>query len=468
MQQRKLVIDSAYYTVGEILPRVFGFLLLPLTTRFLTPAEYGISSYTNTVMLFSLAISTLSLHTFLLRNYYKEDGVENQRKIIGNIFLLTLMTNGLLSGLELLIFPRALERLKIGVPFHPFFLLAILINFLDSFSIVPLIIFRIQRKARTFVLVNGAKVAAQFAATYLLLVAHQGLTGVYLARLFVSLPFAVLFVIVVWRHAIFLPNRAQMRKALRFSLPLLPGVLSYLFISTFDRVVLEKNLGLTSLGLYSTAATLSLALNIIVQGLYRSFEQRIFEKHGTEGYLPMVDTLYRYYLTCLITGGFLLSLFSRELFVFFTSSRFVEAYTLVPLLVVPVLLSGFTTFFSTLLVADHRQIIITRSMVLSLVVTVPSTLLFVRWMGVYGVILASALAFATVIWYSLRHLRLTHTYVFPGSVLLGLLIGLSAGAQALALPMGYAIALKLVVAGLYVKLTIVLFRVKLTRIREMI
>ena len=149
MQKRKLVIDSVYYTIGEVLPRVFGFLLLPLTTRFLTPAEYGINSYTNTVMLFSLAISTLSLNTFLLRNYYKEDGAGNQRKIIGNIFLLTLMTNGLLSGLELLIFPWALERLKIGIPFHPFFLLAILINFLDSFSMVPLIIFRIQRKVGT-------------------------------------------------------------------------------------------------------------------------------------------------------------------------------------------------------------------------------------------------------------------------------------------------------------------------------
>jgi len=255
---------------------------------------------------------------------------------------------------------------------------------------------------------------------------------------------------------------------MQFSLPLLPGALSYLFISTFDRIVLEKNLGLTSLGLYSTAATLSLALNIIVQGLYRSFEQRIFEKHGTESYSGLVDTLYRYFLTCLITGGFLLSLFSREVFVFFTSSRFMEAYALVPLLVVPVLLSGFSTFFSTLLVADHRQIVITRAIVLAVVVTVPTTLLLVRWMGVYGVIVASALTFATVIGYYLPYLPLRHKYVLQASILLALLVGLSVGSQALALPMVYAIVLKLVVAGLYFKLTITLFKVKLTGIRKLI
>jgi hypothetical protein len=49
-----------------------------------------------------------------------------------------------------------------------------------------------------------------------------------------------------------------------------------------------------------------------------------------------------------------------------------------------------------------------------------------------------------------------------------LLIGLSAGVRALALPMAYAIALKLVVAALYLKLTIMLFRVKLTGIRKML
>jgi len=468
MHQRKLVIDSVYYTIGEVLPRVFGFLLLPLTTRFLTPAEYGINSYTNTVMLFSFAISKLSLDTFLLRNYYKEDGAVNQKKIIGNIFLLTLLTNGLLSGLELLIFPWALLQFKIGIPFQPFFFLAILINFLDSIAMVPLIVFRVRRKAGTFVLINAAKVIAQFGATYWLLMAHYGLTGVYLARLYVGIPFTILFVAIVYRHAIFLPSRAQMRKAMQFSLPLLPGALSYLFISTFDRIVLEKNLGLTSLGLYSTAATLSLALNIIVQGLYRSFEQRIFEKHGTESYSGLVDTLYRYFLTCLITGGFLLSLFSREVFVFFTSSRFMEAYALVPLLVVPVLLSGFSTFFSTLLVADHRQIVITRAIVLAVVVTVPTTLLLVRWMGVYGVIVASALTFATVIGYYLPYLPLRHKYVLQASILLALLVGLSVGSQALALPMVYAIVLKLVVAGLYFKLTITLFKVKLTGIRKLI
>jgi O-antigen/teichoic acid export membrane protein len=130
MSKRKLVINSIYYTIGEILPRVIGFFLLPVLTRYLTPAEYGINSYTTTVMLFMFAIGSLSLNTFLLRNYYKEAGEENRKKIIGNIFLLTQAANVILTVLQLLLFPWILAWFRIRIPFHPYFELAILNNFI--------------------------------------------------------------------------------------------------------------------------------------------------------------------------------------------------------------------------------------------------------------------------------------------------------------------------------------------------
>jgi O-antigen/teichoic acid export membrane protein len=466
MPRKKLVVDSIYYTIGEVLPRVVGFFLLPVLTRWLTPAEYGINSYTSTVMLFSFALSSLSLNTFLLRNYYKEDTETGRKRIIGNIFLLTVLTNGLLSGLELLIFPRALVWLKVGIPFHPFFLLAIVNNFLDGLSIVPMVIYRVRKHARTFVLVNSAKVILQFAATWLMLaLLHKGLTGVYLARLYVNIPFSILFILIVRSGGAFRPDGAQMRRALQFSLPLLPGVMSYLFLSTFDRIVLEKNLGLTSLGLYSTAATLSLALNVIVQGLYRPFEQRIFETHGAPDYGKVTDTLYRYFLACLLTGGFLLGLFSREIFLFFTSAKYLPAYPLVPLLVVPVVLSGINGFIALLAIADHRQLMITRATILSVCVSIPGTLILVRWLGVYGAILSSSISFGIVGWYYLWSMKLSRNYVWAWGGLLALLPLTSLAFQAAGLPVLYEILLKTGAAGLYGLLCISIFRIDLKSIR---
>jgi O-antigen/teichoic acid export membrane protein len=462
MRNRQLVINSIYYTIGEILPRIIGFFLLPLLTRYLTPAEYGINSYTNAVMIFSLVLSTLSLNTFLLRNYYKEGTEADKKRIIGNIFLLMLITNAVITALELLLFPGALVLLKIGIPFRPFFLLAILNNFMEGISVIPLIIYRIRQNARLFVLINAGRLLGQFVVTYFLLSRfHYGLTGVYLARLFVSIPFTLLFLGIVYRNALFRPDRNQMWKALRFSLPLMPGVLSYLFISTFDRIVLEKNVGLEILGLYSTAATLSLALNIIVQGLYRAFEQKIFEKHGGPEYQRVTDELYRYFLACLIGGGFMLSLFSREVFLFFTTSRYLPAYTLVPWLAVPVILSGITTFLATLGIADHRQTVITKGTILSVAVTIPGTLILIRVMGVRGAILSSVLSFAILVFYYLYHLRLKRSFALSWTLLLLLLLGACQAVQTLRLPLLSMILVKAGLSVAYLGLCAVCFKIKL-------
>src|SRR5260370_37101616 len=127
----------------------------------------------------------------------------------------------------------------------------------------------------------------------------------------------------------------------------------------------SKSVGLGLLGLYSTAATLALALNIIIQGLYRAFEQNIFEKHGQPGYHQVTDELYRYFLACLLGAGFLVSIFSRVIFLFFTSREFLPAHRFVPLLAVSAILRELLTFLRVMRVVNTRQAVIYRVQVMS-------------------------------------------------------------------------------------------------------
>src|SRR5205085_5105954 len=114
----------------------------------------------------------------------------------------------------------------------------------------------------------------------------------------------------------------QIKAALKFSLPLLPGALSYLVISMLDRIILERYVSLSELGIYSVASTLALTLNIVIQGLYRSFEQKIFKAHNNENYLTLVDILYKIYIASLFIHGFFMVLFARVVLIFFTSSQY--------------------------------------------------------------------------------------------------------------------------------------------------
>ena len=78
--------NSIYYAIGEALPKVFGILLLPVITNYLTPEDYGLWSYIISLITFIFAISTLNLNTFIFRYYFLEKDFASQKKLLGNIF----------------------------------------------------------------------------------------------------------------------------------------------------------------------------------------------------------------------------------------------------------------------------------------------------------------------------------------------------------------------------------------------
>ncbi|WP_370848124.1 oligosaccharide flippase family protein [Phocaeicola coprophilus] len=49
-----LVKNSTIYALGDILPKLFSFITFPILTSYLTPAEYGILNYVNTLNVFLL------------------------------------------------------------------------------------------------------------------------------------------------------------------------------------------------------------------------------------------------------------------------------------------------------------------------------------------------------------------------------------------------------------------------------
>ena len=47
---KKLFSNTILYTIGEVVPRIIAFLMMPIFTRYLAPSDYGILSYTNSVI----------------------------------------------------------------------------------------------------------------------------------------------------------------------------------------------------------------------------------------------------------------------------------------------------------------------------------------------------------------------------------------------------------------------------------
>ena len=61
-----LIKNTTIYAIGDIVPRLLGFISFPILTNYLSPAEYGIVNYINTLNLFLVVFSVLCLNTYYL------------------------------------------------------------------------------------------------------------------------------------------------------------------------------------------------------------------------------------------------------------------------------------------------------------------------------------------------------------------------------------------------------------------
>ena len=69
MSGSKLTKNTAIYALGDIIPRLIGFISLPILTSYLSPSDYGIVNYVNTLSTFLMALGFLSINTYFLVLY---------------------------------------------------------------------------------------------------------------------------------------------------------------------------------------------------------------------------------------------------------------------------------------------------------------------------------------------------------------------------------------------------------------
>lgn len=447
------------YTAGELIPRILSFLLLPVLTHYLTPNDYGISSYITTVLSFLLVLTSLSVNTYALRTYYKLNTVVEKKQLLGNLFIFLSGWAFLFLLIEMTVIPLLLRTFDIRIPFYPYFFIALIINFFDVIALIPLVSYRVHDDAKRFVLLSVGRTVIQY-ILILFFVAYlrQGLYGSFTGRLLGAIPFGIIYFLIIKKKGTFNFKIKQVKDALIFSLPLLPGALSYLIISMLDRIILERYVSLTELGLYSVASTLSLTLNVVIQGIYRSFEQKVFREHNTDGYQLLTDKLFRTYLAALCIPGFAMILFSKQILLFFTSSQFYPAQQYVVYLVTAVIISGLNTFFTTLLIADNRRKVVTYSSLVAAAVSLVGNILLIKYFGVWGACIASILSFFVVYLFYINKVDLMHKYIF-NQLSFVLIFFAAAYFIPASIPATLAIAINFVLLGLFTGYILKAFKV---------
>ena len=233
---RNLVI----YGLGDVATSLVSFLLLPLYTRYLAPADYGVIAMLLTIEAVAKIVFRWGVDTAFMRLYFDCRDTASRQRLASTIFFFLLAINGSLV-LASVAASGWLSRTLLGTPNQGLLVALVIANtFVTSFYFIPLQVLRIGERSGQFIALVFARSAATLVARLVLVIAlHKGVLGIVLADVVVTTIYSV--VLSRWFLPLVRPvfSRPILREALAFGLPRIPHSIASQVIGLADRYFLR-------------------------------------------------------------------------------------------------------------------------------------------------------------------------------------------------------------------------------------
>lgn len=392
----RVLKNTVFYTLGNLVPQILGFILLPVFTSYLSREDYGILNYTATVGLYLSQVCIFGFNTYLLRHYFLCESEAEKRRMFGSIISLVFSYNLVLMLLLHFISPFLIDRFDISVAYYPYFFISFLGLFFENFTVFPLILYRVKENALMYFMVSVTKVLFKYLLSIILIVQFdQGVMGRFYSELYVNIAFFVLYFFLIRREVDFVMDGSTIKKAIRFSAPFLVSAIMFLITDNSDRFFLERHVGLAELGVFSISVTIYNVYFGFTQSMYRSLEPTLYRKYNEPGFSVEFLRIKEVYFFAAIGVATFAGLFSKEILGIMANPKFAAAAEIVPLLLLVGVIFGFQTLHNVILTAARPKHVLLVTATGSICILVGNAFLIQRY-GVWGAGLSKLFAFGAM------------------------------------------------------------------------
>ncbi len=404
---RRLFLNTVIYGAGMVLSRAASFIMLPIYTRLLTPADYGLLQMLD-VTLEVLGLLVSAGWTYgIVRFYFKAETTEERRSVISSGFLLNVGLN-LIGSIVLAAACVPIWRFALGGAGSPTLVLIAAANFtVGALTVVPLILMQMQQRALAHSLTGIAKLVCQLSLNILFLVGmRMGPKGILLSTLITNSLIGGALAVWVIKNNGFRIRRRIVRDLRRFGLPYQVAMAGTFILTFGDRVFLEPMKGLAVVGLYSFAYQFGFLLDQIGRAPYARawYPMRYAIVNEPK---EVRDAAYNrgvlHYSLILLTTAVGIALYVRPVLRLFAGPDFQSAADLVPLILAAYVMQAYGEVFQFGIDVSEQTKYSTYAVWASVAVIIPLYWKLIPPFGAYGAALATMLSFIV---------RLVFQYVF--------------------------------------------------------
>jgi O-antigen/teichoic acid export membrane protein len=305
-QIKRLTKHSAVYGVGHIVSRSVGFLLLPIHTNCIGPAQYGVANLLFATLAILNVVFSYGMDVAFLR-FFILGGTESEKRRVFSTAHWTIFTTGVVFSAVMLAFPGFFSMLVFQSANHGRLIrLAAGICLADALRLLPFLALRGEEKSVQFVILNSLSIIATVALNILFVVKlGRGVEGIFVANLLASVITLVLVLPIFRQWLRFSFSTADLRELLKFGIPYVPSGMAVAVMEQVSRFFIARKLSVAATGIFSASYKLGIFMSLIVAA-FRFAWHPFFLSSSKEPGAPRVFARVLTYFT-VVTAFFLLA-----------------------------------------------------------------------------------------------------------------------------------------------------------------
>ncbi len=420
---KKLASDSVVMLIGTFSSKLLVFLLMPLYTAILSPAEYGtaelITGTANLIMPFACIGITSGIFRFAM------DRDANKAEVFStSVTVLLLGMVGLLAiSIPIALFGEQREAVVLIVLYVLLAdLQAVCAQYVRAIDLPKL--FAGQGVFNTLFTI--------LANILFLVVFDMGMTGYVLA---VIVGNAATILLLVWRAKLWRVfsfsqvKRETAKDLLRFSIPMIPTTVCWLITDLSDRYFVMALCGEAATGIYSAAYKIPTIVTLLSSIFMQAWQfSAVAESEDEEGCKCFYSEVFRGFLSLILIGSAVLILATPILCELLLSDAYQEARRYMPTLLVSAALGAIVSFLATVYLVRKKSLNSFYTSVVGMLLNLLGNAILIPRIGVIGAAVATAMSYGAVylirLWDTQRLIRFR--LYLPRQIIGILLLGASA------------------------------------------
>lgn len=346
---KKLLKHGSVYSLGNILNKAVGFLLIPFYTHYLTTADYG------TLELLDLSVALIGLllnmwmNASLVRHYYEYEDSKNRNEVVSTALIATATAAAVVSVFGLL-WAREISNLILKSPgFFPLVRVIACNLFFTCINSVSFSYLRARQQSSSIVAMNTASLVVGLVLNvYLLAVIKAGVIGILWSSLISNILVTTVLTALTMGQVGLHFDLTKFRALAAFGLPLIMTSFSAFELNFADRFFLQHYSSVSTVGVYALGYKFGYMLSfLLIQPFIMIWGARMYEiaKRADAG--AVFSRIAGYFTLLMCAVALAMSLLIKEVISVIAPPEFHNAYKVVPLVTLSYVFYGMGYYFQS-------------------------------------------------------------------------------------------------------------------------